>query len=302
MRKFHKAAHHLCDIEQMFDWQDLNTFSALAHSGSLAATARALGVSHATVGRRVAALEATLGVRLVDRLPRHTPLTETGVAIAALAAEMQSTAEQIERYARDSSATLTGMVTISAPPVLASDVIAPALAALRTRHPGLSITLLAQASVASLDRGEADLAVRLVQPEQPRHIVRSLGAVTFGLYAAATVAASPPETWCFIAYDASLAHIPHHRWLERLAGDRPVVFRSSDVHAQVAAVRQGIGVAALPRFVADADAALVEIACDPIPSRTIWLVVHADLRRAPAVRAAADHLIATFGAHPALQQ
>lgn len=283
----------------MFDWQDLHTFAALAHSGSLAATARKLGVSHATVGRRVAALEAALGVRLVDRLPRHTPLTETGTAVAALATHMQSSAEQIERFARDSSATLTGMVTISAPPVLASDVIAPALATLRTRHPGLSVTLLAQAGLASLDRGEADIAVRLVPPDQPRHIVRSLGAVSFGLYAAASVASSPQDTWCFVAYDAALAHIPHHRWLETLAGARPIVFRSSDVHAQVAAVRQGIGVAALPRFVADADPALVEIVCDPIPSRTIWLVIHADLRRAPAVRAAADHLIATFDSHPA---
>ena len=283
----------------MFDWQDMRTFAVLAESGSLAATARALGISHATVGRRVAALESVLGVRLVDRLPRHTPLTETGVIIAALAGDMLATAERIERRARDTSATLTGMVTISAPPVLASDVIAPALATLRTRHPGLSITLLAQASVASLDRGEADIAVRLVPPDQPRHIVRTLGAVSFGLYAAAAVAASPPETWCFVAYDAALAHIPHHRWLETLAGNRPIVFRSSDVHAQVAAVRQGIGVAALPRFVANADPALVEIACEPIPSRTIWLVIHADVRRAPAVRAAADHLIATFEAHPA---
>jgi DNA-binding transcriptional LysR family regulator len=282
----------------MFDWQDMRTFATLAQSGSLAATARALGVSHATVGRRIAALESALGVRLVDRLPRHTPLTETGVAIAALAADMYATAERIERRARDTSATLTGMVTISAPPVLASDVIAPALAALRKRHPRLSITLLAQAGVASLDRGEADIAVRLVPPDRPRHIVRSLGAVSFGLYATASVAASPPPTWCFVAYDATLAHIPHHRWLETMAGDRPIVFRSSDVHAQVAAVRQGIGVAALPRFVADVDPALVEIGCDPIPSRTIWLVIHADLRRAPAVRAAADHLIATFEAHP----
>ena len=60
----------------MFDWQDLKHFVVLARTGSLSAAARELGCDHATVGRRVAALEKSLGLRLIHRLPRSTPLTE----------------------------------------------------------------------------------------------------------------------------------------------------------------------------------------------------------------------------------
>ncbi|HGY5918587.1 TPA: LysR family transcriptional regulator, partial [Serratia marcescens] len=74
----------------MFDWQDLKHFVALARTGSLSAAARELGCDHATVGRRVAALEQALGLRLIVRLPRSTPLTQDGQAIAGLAAEIEA--------------------------------------------------------------------------------------------------------------------------------------------------------------------------------------------------------------------
>ena len=51
----------------MFDWQDLKHFAVLARSGSLSGAARELGVDHATVGRRISALEQSLGLRLIDR-------------------------------------------------------------------------------------------------------------------------------------------------------------------------------------------------------------------------------------------
>ncbi len=89
----------------MFDWQDLKHFVALARTGSLSAAARELGCDHATVGRRVAALEQALGLRLIVRLPRSTPLTQDGQAIAGLAAEIEAQSQAIARHARSAGAT-----------------------------------------------------------------------------------------------------------------------------------------------------------------------------------------------------
>lgn len=283
----------------MLNWDDLRIFVAVADTGSLTAAARRLGVDHATVGRRLANLEAALGVRLVDRLPKGTPLTDVGAEFAELARGMDDTAERLQRRARDASTSLTGTVTISAPPVLASHFIAGSLRVLRERHPGLGVALSGDLGLVSLEQRQADIAVRLVRPDHLSHVARSIGAVHLGLYAAPQMAALPVADWTFIGYDAALAHVPHHHWFERYAGDRPVVMRSSDVNSQIAAVRSGLGVAMLPRFMADQDPDLVRVDPDAVPPvRTIWLVTHADIRKAPAVRAVADHLIILFAKAP----
>lgn len=281
----------------MLNWDDLRIFVAVADAGSLTAAARRLGVDHATVGRRLASLEAALGVRLVDRLPKGTPLTDVGAEFAELARGMDDTAERLQRRARDASTSLTGTVTISAPPVLASHFIAGSLQELRERHPGLGVSLSGDVGLVSLEQRQADIAVRLVRPDHLSHVARAIGAVHLGLYAAPQMAALPVTDWTFIGYDAALAHVPHHHWFERYAGDRPVLMRSSDVNSQIAAARSGLGVAMLPCFMGDQDPDLVRVDPDATPPvRTIWLVTHADIRKAPAVRAVSDHLITIFAA------
>jgi DNA-binding transcriptional LysR family regulator len=112
----------------MFDWQDLKHFVVLARTGSLSAAAREMGCDHATVGRRVAALEKALGLRLILRLPRSTPLTQDGKMIAGLAAEIENQSHAIVRHARSAGETPQTQVRISAPPSIAARVIAPEIA------------------------------------------------------------------------------------------------------------------------------------------------------------------------------
>ena len=103
----------------MFDWQDLYYFTVLARTQSLSAAARELQVEHATVGRRIDALEKSLGLRLVDRLPRSRPLTEDGRALARLAGAMTEIATGVEQLSRIASIEVAGTVRVSAPPSLA---------------------------------------------------------------------------------------------------------------------------------------------------------------------------------------
>ena len=294
------AAHQMCKNAPMMNWDDLRVFDLVAETGSLTAAGRRLGIDHATVGRRLASLETALGLRLVDRLPRGTPLTEAGTEFAALAREMRDTADRLQRLARDASTSLSGTVTVSAPPVVASHFIALNLGLLRARHPDLVLSLSGDVGLVSLEQRQADIAIRLVRPDHLSHVARAIGAVRLGLYASPRLAAVDQAAWSFIGYDAALAHVPHHHWFERHVGDRPVVLRTSDVNSQLAAARDGVGVAMLPCFMADAELDLVRVDHEAQPPvRTIWLVTHADIRRSPAVRAVADHLIAIFASAPA---
>jgi DNA-binding transcriptional LysR family regulator len=276
----------------MPDWEDIRHFVTLAREGTLSAAARALGVDHATVARRVAALETSTGLKLVDRRPRTTTLTEDGKRIAAVAAPMEEAAFALGRAAQAAKPRVDGVVTISAPPSFASSVIAPQLIRLRHQHPGIRIKLIGEKRRASLSRREADVALRLLRPVETGLFVRRIGSFGFSLYGApAYLEKTPPHAFAFIGYDPSMAESPQEIWLGTIIGEREVVLRTNDLETQVAAARSGLGIAALPHYLGDGDTRLQRyvVAQRPI-SRDVWLVVHRDLRQVPAVRAVMEFL------------
>lgn len=277
------------------NWDDLQVLAILHREGSLAGAARALGVNHATVSRRISALEARLGQTLVRRLARSTPLTHEGRQVAEIAQEMERQAHRVERLAHAAQGTLAGRVRLTAPPALVSDMIIPALRGLRDAHPDLQIILSADPHVASLDSGAADLAVRLVEPQGQQNIVRRIGSCAFALFAHPDIARLPPHQWNFIAFDESLAHVPQQRWLVEFVGDRPLNLLTGDFHSQRAAAEAGLGIALLPVAMGERSAALIRAAKDQPPPRPVWLVIHTDLKDAPAVRAVADVVIKAIG-------
>lgn len=163
--KLLKLSRLPCNNDQM-DWRDFHVLAILRSEGSLAGAARALGVNHATISRRIASLEADVGEPLVRRLARSTPLTDKGRDLAAIATEMLTSAQRIERLVKARGSSLSGTVRLTAPPVFVSETLIPTLPSFRRVHPHLRLILSSDAQLASLDAGQADLAVRLVQPTE----------------------------------------------------------------------------------------------------------------------------------------
>ncbi|SMG12076.1 LysR family transcriptional regulator [Paraburkholderia susongensis] len=286
----------------MFDWQDLRYFLMLARTGSFSGAASELSVEHATVGRRVAALEKALGLKLVYRLPRSSRLTEDGQAVARLAAAMTESAQAIDAYALRASSALSGTVRVSVPPTVGNFCIAPHLQAFHEAHPSVKIVMAGTPEIEPLDRGVADVAIRMVKPEEASLMTRRIGAIRFGLYANVTYATRPPGQWEFIAYDASLDHVKHQKWLRRYLDGRPIVFETSDVIAQQMAARSGAGVAVLPTIIGERDAELVKLDVEhEPPETTLWLVTYPDLRRTPAIKAVMAFLVDCVGREPQLK-
>jgi len=272
------------------NWEDLHHFLVLAETGSLSAAARRLGVDHTTVARHVTALEAALGLKLIDRLPRSVSLTAEGRHIAAVGERLDDGVEALLRAAKGMESAIDGEVHISAPPLYAAHVLTPLFARLRRRHPGLTISLTADVAAADLNRREADIALRLSRPDDPDLITVKLADMAHGLYAAPDYPREAAD-WAFVAHDGQTPRLAQQAWLDSLIGDRPVAFRSNDILCLAAAARAGLGVAVLPVFLAEHDAGLVRLPSPkPEPVRGVWLLVHDDLRRAPRIRLVIDAL------------
>ncbi|MGZ5199106.1 MAG: LysR family transcriptional regulator [Telluria sp.] len=268
-------------------WDDVRYFLELARQGKLTTTARVLGVEHSTVARRVGALEATLGVRLFDRLPKSWVLTAEGEGMVDYARRIEEEALAFSR-AGDGYGALRGTVRVSAPPVFASAFLATRLARARDSWPGIAIELIGESRQANLYRREADLAVRLSRPDEPGLAARPLAQMGYALYGAPAWKDTPPSRWEFVGYDELLRETPQQQWLEQLADGRPFNMRTNDLATMLAACRGGLGLAALPHFLARGDGALVEFDAYPCPvSRPVWLAIHPDVRRSARVKVVA---------------
>ncbi|MFE8602097.1 LysR family transcriptional regulator [Archangium violaceum] len=276
------------------DWEDLRVFVALARAGSLSAAARALRVSHATVGRRIAALEETLGRALFDRRADGYALTAEGAAVLEQAQGMDERALAILRRAgRDTG--LTGTVRLTATEAMAERFLIPRLAPFRRRHPGIDLEVLSDSRSLSLARREADVAVRLARPRAGELITRRLSTLAYGVYVA-----PGGDTDAWVGYDDSFAYLPEAQWLARVAAGGRIALRTNSLAAQLAAVRAGFGKTLLPRWFAEEEGGLTSLPPPaPPPVREAWLVVHRDLKDVPRVRALVDHVVSVFEAERA---
>lgn len=284
------------------EWGHLRFFLELVRAGSLSRAASRLGVDRNTVGRRVAALEAELGLPLFERGPQGWSRTPAGDELAALASRVEEDVLALARHADARDRAVAGTVRLTTASHLAAHLVVPAIPALLARHPGLVLEVAADQRTFDLTRREADLALRMGRPREasPGLVARKLSDVAYGLYAAR---GSPParrgavdlSSDGFVGLDDSLAGAPQERWLQRVAPGRRVVFRSNSTASLLAAARIGVGVAVLQRFVADQDAGLVRLEGPEPASHELWLLVHADLRRSPRVEAViewVDELVA----------
>ncbi|MEY2667977.1 MAG: hypothetical protein RJA59_615 [Pseudomonadota bacterium] len=275
------------------EWGHLRFFLETVRSGSVSSAARKLGVDRNTVARRIVALESELGLQLFERGPQGWIRTGAGEELAELASRVEVDVLALARHADARDPSVEGSVRLTTASHLAACLIVPALPTLRERHPGLVLEVSADQRTFDLSRREADLALRMGRPRDAGLVTRKLSDVAYRLYASRGYLGGRRPVVdlrddLFVGFDESLASVPQERWLARVAPERRVVFRCNSTASLHAAARLGIGVAVLPRFVADRDPDLVALE-GPVPvNHELWLLVHGDLRRTPRVRAVID--------------
>lgn len=283
------------------DSADLEWLRAVGELGSLSAAAKARDVSVSTASRRLDALEATLGVRLLDRGARGVRLTAEGVRIAALAVPALDALAAIGRTAETMrSADTRQTVRVSATEFVVAEILAPRLADLRAVAPSITIELAGETNNVSLARRQADIAIRLARPIGNSLVARALPPTQLDVFAtptlAAQMAADSESPLPVLTYDDSYGRLPELTWVDAL--DRPfeIVMRSSSTRALLQAAQCGTGAALLPTSFARR-VALVPLAAlrEPL-ARTPWITVHRDLQRLPQVRLVMRWIVNAFRA------
>ena len=155
---------------------DLNTLLAVVDHGSFSAAARALGQTPSAVGKRIAQMEARLGVALLHRSTRRMALTGAGQRYAEEAREIAARLAALEEDVAAGSGSLHGPVRITAPIAFGRAHVAPAVIAFGRAHPGVEIALsLTDRNVDLVGEG-MDLAVRTGVPVASALIARRVAA------------------------------------------------------------------------------------------------------------------------------
>jgi DNA-binding transcriptional LysR family regulator len=273
------------------DWTDLQFLVELARQGSLSAAARALGVTHATVARRIAALDASFGRPLFMRQAGRYVLTSVGAQIAALAVEMEEPALRVARAMAGVMPEIAGPVRITATDLIAPELVAPALAELQAAHPGLDLELIVSGENLSLARRDVDIALRIARPMQGDLFTRKVGELGFYRYASRDYLKNRKSSGLeYIGYCNVSPDFPEVRAFEEIRGDDPIVMRTNHLSTRIAAVVNGVGAALLPKLGVGSNSNLQALDRSPVVRRELWLIVHRDLRDVPRIRTCVEHL------------
>uniref|UniRef100_UPI0003612A65 LysR family transcriptional regulator n=1 Tax=Herbaspirillum lusitanum TaxID=213312 RepID=UPI0003612A65 len=234
------SRHHAARAALHADWEGLRTFAAFIESGSFSGAARVLGVTHATVSRRLQTLEHALHGPLFTRRGDDTELTRLGETVLSAAREMQAQTAQLARRLAGEDIRMEGKLRIASTEAMATMFLAPRLPSLLQQWPALDIELAMGHQTLSLARREADLALRFARPQDGELIARRLGVVRFYLCGTADQVAAwrhQRGSAPVIGYDDSVPDIPETRWLAAHADGNPVRLRSASLVAQCMAAR-----------------------------------------------------------------
>lgn len=155
------------------DWESLRSFAAFIDAGSFSGAARALGVTHATIGRRLQQLETALQAPLFIRRADEVELTRLGESVLNAAHAMQEQTRQLARTLAGEDLRLEGKLRLACTDAIGTLFLAPRLPALLQQWPALDVEFALAHQTVSLARREADLALRFGKPQDGELIARA---------------------------------------------------------------------------------------------------------------------------------
>jgi DNA-binding transcriptional LysR family regulator len=286
----------------MMDWDDVRYFLAVARQGSVRAAAERLGVNHSTVLRRISQLEERLGAHMFEKLPSGYRLTSAGEEVHQFAQQMEASYDQLATRVSGRDQSIRGLLRVTLAPLLATHLLMPDFGEFARIHPDIEIEVLSSDEPVNLTNRQADVAIRVVYDSDalPSHLHGLKGPVLCGgVYMSRELLAEWRE-----------GRIDRVRWIVRsahgvpdwaTAGEIPTMeapFRTTDAGAQIAAVRQGLGLTTLPCFVGDPDPLLARVPGANLTLHgTLWLLTYGETRKAKRVRLFTEFLSRRMSAY-----
>ncbi|MBP2560016.1 DNA-binding transcriptional LysR family regulator [Neorhizobium galegae] len=280
------------------NWDDVRMFLAVARTGQILAASRRLGVNHATLGRRVSALEEDLRTRLIIRRTNGCELTAEGEVFFRAAERMETEMLAAQASTGRIDAAIAGTVRIGAPDGFGVSFLASRLGRLTRRHPELKLQLVPVPRSFSLSQREADIAITIERPEQGRLVSSKLTDYTLGLYASKTYldqAGTPRTVEALkshprIGYVEDLIFSPSLNFTGEVMRDWDASFEISSAIGQTEAVRSGAGIGILHDYVARQYPELVRVLPQTVIRRSYWTTYHETTRDLMRLRTVVEFL------------
>lgn len=287
------------DFGSRSDWSLIQSFLAVAETGSLSAAARRVGRSQPTLGRHIRALEQDLAANLFDRRARGLVLTDTGTDLLPMARQMRDAMNALTLTAGGQSQQMHGTVRLTASVFASHHILPPILAHIRETEPAIQLDLLPSDTTENLLFRQADIAVRMYRPDQLDVVAQHIGDLPLGVFAAKRYlkrkgrpsTAEELLTHDLVGYDSNdliLHTIQQLGW--EVTRDSFCV-RCDNQTTYWELVRAGCGIGFSQTAVGRADPEVEEldlgIAISPLP---VWLAAHSAMRETPRLRRVWDLL------------
>lgn len=285
------------------NWELVRSFLQVAENGSLSAAARVLGVSQPTLTRNIQSLEDHTKLQLFQRTTRGLSLTEEGHGLVEAAAKMDAAADQFNRQVSGLSDELEGDVRISVNEVVGIYLLPPAISEFRKKHPGVQVEIEVSNETVSLNKRDADIALRMYRPVQPDLVARRLPDMELGFYATREYIknhASPKslndlKQHEVIGFDKNSEFIEGAEKLGFQFSPHDFCVRTDSLMAQINLARAGAGIACthvgLEKHWPELKRVLSEA---PIPPLESWIVCHKDTQYNTRIREMTTFLSAWF--------
>ncbi len=281
------------------DWSLIQSFLAVAETGSLSAAARQLDRSQPTLGRQIHALEEELGVSLFDRHARGLKLSDVGNQLLPMAQQMHQAMNAFSMTAAGQSQELEGTARITASVFASHHLLPPILAHIRQQEPAIQLELVATDATENLLYREADIAVRMYRPEQMDIVSRYLGDVPLCFCAATTYLnrVGRPKTpedlfhHDLVGFDANEDIIRKMQEKGWPASKDSFATRCDLQSAYWELIRAGCGIGFSQVQVAEEDPLVEVLPLDvEIPILPVWLAAPQAMRQTPRIRRVWDLL------------
>lgn len=277
------------------DWSDLQFILAVASSGSLAAAARALGVNHSTVQRRITSFEQRHEVAVFDRRPDGYKLTVEGEQLLETAREVEQSVWGLERRIAGKDLKLEGTIRLTTTDTLLHTIAGAALVQFRTLYPDIHFEVSITNSILSISRRDADVAIRPARSIAEGLAGRKAGGFCFHAYASRPYldahkgVAVADMDW--LAPGDTLAQTTPAQWIQRNLGRAHIVMRCDSMFGLASAAAHGLGVALLPSYLGKALPALERLDLDTTDAdNLIWVLTHPDLANAARIHTFIDFM------------
>lgn len=282
-----------------YDWNQVRAFLATVEEGSFSKAALALGLTQPTLGRQVAGLEASLEVTLFERIGRKLSLTQTGLELYEHVKTMGDAAARISLIASGQSQSIEGLVTISATDLFSLYHMPKLIKQLQQEAPGIEIRVVVSNSLSDLQRREADIAIRHVQPQQPELIAKKVNEVTAHFYASQSYIEKQgvPKNKEDLA-QTDLVGFENSEELILFLNEKGFPFTEHNIkHSATSGIicwemiKQGLGVGLMPNDIGEKTPEVIKLMPElEIIKVPVWLVTHKELKTSYRIRKVFDFL------------